>query len=87
MRIKENHKLQNIANDDVIIIDIENSAPKVLSFNSTSTFLWNKLLGVEFTTESVIEIILTYFDIDQNTAIIDAEKWISILQKNDLIEE
>ncbi len=87
MRIKENHKLENIANEDVIIIDVENSTPKVITFNPTSTFIWNKLQGREFTTESVIEIILTHYEIDVNTAVIDAEKWVYMLEKNNLIEK
>ena len=55
--------------------------------NPTSVWLWEKLGNEEVDAVKVSELLVSNYNVDRDTAIADAEAWISSLRKAELLEE
>jgi len=89
MRINKKYKIKDIAGEKVIILQGKYGADltKILSFNSSSTWLWELFLDTNFTEEDVKQALLNHYEVDENQAEIDARKWREKLKQIHLIEE
>ncbi len=88
MRIKSNFKLRNIAGEN-LVVQVNNSEldmTKVISLNSSSVWLWTKLVDRDFCSEDLVQMLVDHYDIDEQTAQRDVNKWIEILAQNGVIE-
>ena len=89
MKIKHGYKIRNIAGENVIVAiwKLNVNLTKVISLNPTSVWLWEKLGNEEFDAVKVSELLVSNYNVDRDTAIADAEAWISSLRKAELLEE
>lgn len=89
MRINSKYRLYNIAGEKVVILpgkpDEYNTY--VISFNTTSEWLWNQLIDKEFTTQYVADLLINRFLLEPEIARKDAEVWICQLKENLIIED
>ena len=58
---------------------------RVIALNNTSLLLWEKLQGVDFTVETVRDILLENFDVAEDIATRDAEAWVEKLRECNLV--
>lgn len=74
MKIKQGFKLHNICGENVIVaegkenIDFSN----VIHLNESAALLWNAVEGKEFTAETLADVLMKEYDVDQATALADA---------------
>ena len=47
---------------------------KLISLNSTAAFLWEALVGKEFTTEEMAQLLVDEYEIDMELAMTDSKK-------------
>lgn len=47
---------------------------KLISLNSTAAFLWKALVGKEFTTEEMAQLLVDEYEIDMELAMTDSKK-------------
>lgn len=89
MKIRKGFKIQSVGGENIILLQGTHGVDttKIVSFNETSLFLWNIFEDKNFTVEQVANSLIEEFDIDKESAINDAEKWLGSLIKNRLIEE
>ena len=65
----------------------------VISMNESSAFLWNEIQGKDFTAETLAEIMVNNYQIDENTpldretALRDAENLIKLWKEAEIVEE
>ena len=88
MRIKEGLEIRNIAGEKVLIMQGRYGVDmtKVISFNTTAEWLWNSLYGQTFSSEDVSRLLIERFQVDAETAEVDAKKWIDQLIQCKAIE-
>jgi len=81
MQIKEGLEIRNIAGEKVLIMQgrVGIDMTKVVSFNATAEWLWNKLYGQSFSLDDVTRLLIERFQVDAGTAEADAKKWIDQL--------
>ena len=81
MKIKEGLEIRNIAGEKVLIMQGRYGADmtRVVSFNPTAEWLWEQLYGKTFAPEDVTRLLTERFQIDAETAEVDAKKWIDQL--------
>lgn len=74
MRIKEGFKLRPLGKEHVVTC--ENVAlinfNKVISLNSSATYLWESVQGKEFTADTLKDLLLEKYEVDPETAARDA---------------
>lgn len=87
MKFKEGYKVRNIAGESVVIMQGKLGADmtRVIALNNTSLLLWEKLQGVDFTEETVRDILLENFDVAEDIATRDAEAWVEKLRECNLV--
>ena len=89
MKLRNDLQLRKLGNDFIIIdpgqdmIDMS----KVFTLNETAAFLWEELQGKEFTEETVSQIFLENYDVQEEIALNDAKKLIQTFVKGGLIRD
>lgn len=88
MKLKSDYKIRKIAGESVIVrMGINNvKMTTIISLNSTSEWLWEQLVGEEFDAEKVADLLTAEYEVSREVALIDARKWIEMLQQADLIQ-
>lgn len=81
MRINEGFELRKVCDENVIVAygrkNIDFS--KVISMNDSAAYMWNAVVGKDFTNQELADLLCKEYDIDAQTALNDAsemaEKW------------
>ena len=89
MRIKENLVLRRIGSEYIIIVPDKDSVDltEVYSLNETSAWIWEQLQGIDFTIETIVELVQERYDVDQETAMNDVRTMIDVFKAGELIIE
>ncbi len=82
MKIKDGFVLRSIGDNYMVVgeglaqIDFN----KIISLNATAAFLWKAVQGKDFDAETLRDLLLGEYDVDEATALRDAdalmEKWV-----------
>ncbi len=89
MKLKTDYKIRKIAGESVIVrMGAQNvKMTNIISFNPTSEWLWEQLQGEEFDAERVADLLTAEYEVERELALADAQKWIEMLRKAELVEE
>lgn len=89
MRLKGEFKVRKIAGESVIVrMGVQNvKMTSIISLNPTSEWLWEQLQGVDFDAQGVADMLCKEYEVEAEVALADAEKWIEMLRKAELVEE
>ncbi len=89
MKLKTDCKIRKIAGESVIVrMGVQNvKMTTVISLNATSEWLWEQLQNEEFDADKVADMLTAEYEVEREVALVDAEKWIEMLQKAELISE
>ena len=88
MQIKKGYKIREIAGEQVIIMQGKHGVDmtKLLALNTTSKYLYENLMDIEFDEDKVVSLLLDRFQVEEVTARKDAQSWIAKLEEVGLIE-
>lgn len=88
MKIKDNYKVRKIAGENLIVAQgaTHSDFTKVITLNSTALFLWEKLLGKDFSADDAAALLVEEYDVDPQTARQDADKWIDVMTTQGIFE-
>ena len=81
MRIKEGFVMRVVCGENVISGESlkQVNFSKLVSLNATASFLWKALQGVDFTAETMADLLTGEYEVDRETALKDAtnllDKW------------
>ena len=84
MRIKEGFILRKMLGENIVVGEglAQVDFNKIVSMNGTAAYLWEAVGSSEFTADTLKELLLKEYDVDEETAAKDAaaiaEKWIEI---------
>ena len=89
MKINSKYKLRNVAGEHLILLPGSKGGEmsKVMAFNSSSKLLWDNLYDRDFSINDVQKLLLDNFDVSDEVALHDAEKWVQTLKDNGIIFE
>lgn len=89
MKQKKGFKLRNICGEHVVVAEgIENiDFSKIISMNESSAYLWEKVVGSDFTAEDLCKYLLEEYDVDEKTALADAKAVIKQWTEAGIIED
>lgn len=79
MKIKDGFVLREMCGEHIVAGEgIEHiNFNKLISLNSTAAFLWNEVIGKEFTAETMAELLIGCYGIDKELALKDSENLIN----------
>lgn len=75
MKIKDGFVLREMCGENIVAGEgIEHiNFNKLISLNSTAAFLWKELIGKDFTTEEMAQLLVGEYGIDMELALKDSE--------------
>lgn len=78
MKIKKGFELRTICGEAIIVgHGIENiDFSKIISLNESAAFLWKKVEGRDFDAEELARLLTEEYDVDEATALRDAQKMV-----------
>ena len=82
MKIKNGFVLREMCGEHIVAAEgLENiNFNKLISLNSTAAFLWEALVGKEFTVEEMAQLLVDEYEIDMELALTDSrnlmQSWI-----------
>ncbi|MCI6254258.1 PqqD family protein [Eubacterium coprostanoligenes] len=88
MKIKKGFTVRNIAGSDIVVPvgNAEKIFNGMITLNESGAFFWNALLK-DTTVDEVVKKVTSEYDVDEERAKADVEKFIEQLRENNLIEE
>jgi hypothetical protein len=87
MKIKEGFELRTICGEAIIVAHgIENiDFSKIISLNESAAYLWRKVEGQDFDAPMLARLLTEEYEVDEATALRDAQKMINDWQAAGLI--
>ena len=88
MRIKEQFKVREMAGEHVVIMQGKHGSDltRIISLNDSALYLWQEVDGRDFDSGNITQLLVERYDIDSQTALNDAKRWIAKLEECGLIE-
>ena len=59
---------------------------RIISLNESAAYLWNNVMGQEFTVDTLTDLLLQEYEVDEATARADAETLVQKWQEAGIIE-
>lgn len=87
MRFDERKKVRNVAGENIVIMqsDGEVDMTKVVALNESAMLVYNRLCGKDFVVADVANVLTDEYDVDDATALSDAEALVASMRKEHLI--
>ena len=88
MKIKQGCKLREIAGENVVIMQGRQGADftQIITLNDSAVVLWNAVEEKEFTVEDAAKALTDNFDVDEATALQDAERGVAKMKECGWVE-
>lgn len=89
MKIDSKVKVRDIAGEKVVIMQGRLGADltRIIQLNGSSVWLLEQLADRDFGVTEVVELLTSRYDVDEQTATADAEKWVEQLREHKMIVE
>ena len=89
MKIDSKIKVRDIAGEKVVIMQGRLGADltRIIQLNGSSEWLLEQLADRDFEVVDVVELLTSRYDVDEQTATVDAAKWIEQLRENKIVIE
>lgn len=72
-----------IVAESVDLIDFD----RIVSLNTSATYVWESLPDTDFTIQTITDLLLHRYNVDEEVARKDAEELVNIWQKAEIIKE
>ncbi len=88
MKTKKGFKLRTVCGEHIIVAEgIENiDFSRIINMNESAAYLWNKVQGTEFTADTLVDLILEEYEVDEATARRDIEQLLNDWREAGIIE-
>lgn len=87
MRIDERKKVRKVAGENIVIMQSDNTVDmtKVVALNESAMLVYERLVGKEITVADVAQVLTDEYEVDDATALRDAEALVASMRKEHLI--
>lgn len=89
MRIKEGFTLRTMCGEHIVVGEglSQVNFNKIISLNQSAVWLWEQVLGKEFTEDTLAGLLLEKYDVSQEIARADSAKLLAQWKEQGIIEE
>ena len=87
MRFDERKKVRTVAGENIVIMQADGEADmtKVVALNESAMLVYEQLKGKEFVVADVARVLTDEYDVDEATAMVDAEELVASMRREHLI--
>lgn len=87
MRFDERKKVRKVAGENIVIMQADGAVDmtKVVALNESAMAVYEHLSGSDFVVADVVKVLTDEYDVDESTALRDAEALVENMRKEHLI--
>lgn len=87
MRFDERKKVRTVAGENIVIMQADGEADmtKVVALNESAMLVYEQLKGKEFAVADVARVLIYGYEVDEATAMADAEELVASMRREHLI--
>lgn len=87
MRFDERKKVRTVAGENIVIMQADGEADmtKVVALNESAMLVYEQLKGKEFAVADVSRVLTDEYEVDEATAMADAEELVASMRREHLI--
>lgn len=87
MRFDERKKVRTVAGENIVIMQADGEADmtKVVALNESAMLVYEQLKGKEFAVADVARVLTDGYEVDEATAMADAEELLASMRREHLI--
>ena len=87
MRFDERKKVRTVAGENIVIMQADGEADmtKVVALNESAMLVYEQLKGKEFAVADVARVLTDGYEVDEATALADAEELVASMRREHLI--
>ena len=87
MQIKEGFILRSLKDEHVVLGEglAQVNFDSIVTLNNSATYLWENVQGKEFTTLELATLLTEKYDVNMETALADAARWVEKLKAKGII--
>ena len=87
MRFDERKKVRTVAGENIVIMQADGEADmtKVVALNESAMLVYEQLKGKDFAVADVARVLTDEYDVDEATAMVDAEELVASMRREHLI--
>jgi hypothetical protein len=87
MKFDDRKKVRNVAGENIVIMQSDNTVDmtKVVALNESAMMVYQRLTGKDFTVADVAQVLTDEYEVDEATALRDAEALVASMRKEHLI--
>jgi hypothetical protein len=87
MRFDERKKVRTVAGENIVIMQADGEADmtKVVALNESAMLVYEQLKGKEFAVADVARVLTDGYEVDEATAMADAEELVASMRREHLI--
>lgn len=87
MRFDERKKVRTVAGENIVIMQADGEADmtKVVALNESAMLVYEQLKGKEFAVADVARVLTDEYEVDEATAMSDAEELVASMRREHLI--
>lgn len=87
MRFDERKKVRTVAGENIVIMQADGEADmtKVVALNESAMLVYEQLKGKEFAVADVSRVLTDGYEVDEATAMADAEELVASMRREHLI--
>lgn len=87
MRFDERKKVRTVAGENIVIMQADGEADmtKVMALNESAMLVYEQLKGKEFAVADVARVLTDGYEVDEATAMADAEELVASMRREHLI--
>ncbi len=88
MQTKKGFRLRTVCGENIIVAEgIENiDFSRIINMNESDAYLWHTVQGTEFTADTLVDLILEEYEVDEATARRDIEQLLNDWREAGIIE-
>lgn len=89
MRLNSKYKVRSIAGEYIVVDQGKNKVDmtQIISLNKSAYLLWEQLSGKDFTAEDAVHILTGHYQIGQEQATADVEKFLTAMRDCNLLHD
>jgi len=87
MKFDDKKKVRKVAGENIVIMQSDNTVDmtKVVALNESAMMVYERLTGRDFTVADVTRVLTDEYEVDEATALRDAEALVASMRKEHLI--
>lgn len=88
MQIKKGFKLRDVCGEKVVVSEgFENiNFSKLINLNETAAFLWENLIGKDFSIEDMVDVLTSEYEVPAEVAYADCQELVSKWREAGLLD-